>query len=196
MNLQKAINKRHSIREYEEKTVSKELLKQLIINATKAPSASNRQPWKFYCVYSKNKRDIISIYLKEASEFFEKDLALKPLKLQAIMHQFNKNMGNCPHVIFIFREKIKKESEHIKPNDISSISCAAENLMLSAYAKGLGTCWIGSFKLPIIENKIKRRLDIPFNQELIASILIGYPKKGYKPLIRSKKKLNQILEFK
>jgi nitroreductase len=195
MELKEAINKRHSIREYETKKIPKNILKELILNASKAPSASNRQPWKFYCISSYKKREIIAGYLKEMLKILKKDVNSKPKNLQKIIRNFYSNMGNCPHIIFIFREAKNKEESHIFPNDIASISCAVENLMLSAVEKGLGTCWIGSFKELKTEKKIKKLLNTPKNYELIASIIVGYPKKGYKPLIREKKKLSEILKF-
>lgn len=196
MNLKDAIDNRRSIRSFEKRQVPKEILKKLVIQASKAPSASNRQPWFFYVVCSKGKRNIISGYLRDTLEILREQVLKKPKNLQKIINSFYVNMGDCPNVIFIFREKIENATPDIYPNDIASISCAVENLMLSAVEYGLGTCWIGSFKDSKIEEKIKHLLNVPNNQELISSILIGYPKKGYKPLIRKKKELKEILKFK
>jgi len=76
-----------------------------------------------------------------------------------------------------------------------SIACALENIMLSAVDIGLGTCWIGSFKGPTTEKKLGKILKIKPNEELIGSLAIGSPKKGVKPLKRSKKKINVVLKF-
>ena len=195
MNFQQIINRRHSIREFEKKQISKEVLVKLIENACKAPSAGNRQPWIFYVVYSKKVMNQIIEYSKESSKKLKKQISKKSLKLQKISNEFHNTLGNAPAIIFIFRLKDKKEAKYIKPNDIASISCAVENLMLSAVEKKLGTCWIGSFKYPEMETKLVRLLKAPKNQELTASIVIGYPKKGYNPLIRSKKKLQEVLRF-
>ena len=64
--------------------------------------------------------------------------------------------------------------------------------MLSAVNKGLGTCWIGTFKN--FEKEVSRVLNVK-NKKLVGGILIGYPAKDFKPLKRSKKKLNEILKF-
>lgn len=195
MNFQEVIEKRHSIREFESIKVPREIIKELIKNAALAPSAGNRQPWKFYCVDSKEKICQISSILKKTLKLLENQLKSKPKIIQQISIKFYSNMGNAQNIIFVFREKNRKEKNYIKPNDIASISCAVENLMLSAVKKGLGTCWIGSFKEPSTEKDLKKLLKTKPDEELIASILIGYPKKGYIPLVREKKKLNQILKF-
>lgn len=67
--------------------------------------------------------------------------------------------------------------------------------MLSATNKGLGSCWIGSFKEPKTENKLKQILKTNQNEELVASLLIGYPKEDFKPIKRKKKQLSEILKF-
>jgi len=195
MEFQKVLDNRHSIREFEKKSIPKSILKKLILDATKAPSASNRQPWKFYVICSKNKVELIKNYLKETLKILKKDISKKPDRLQKIIYEFYNNMGNSQNIIFIFRKKYKNEPIHFYLNDIASISCAAENLMLSATNKRLGTCWVGSFKVTKIENKIKKLIKADKNEELISSIVIGYPKKNYIPLIRKRKKLNEVLKF-
>ncbi len=195
MQLKEAIKKRHSIRAYEPKCVPEKVLIELIKAGIKAPSASNRQPWIFYCVSSKKKRDAISRILRETLNLLKDDLKRKPKFFRDITYNFYSDMGGCQNVIFVFRPVFKNEVAHIKPNDIASISLAVENIMLSAVEKGLGTCWIGSFNGPKNEERIKKVLNVPKNQQLVVGFLIGYPKKGYKPLIRTKKKLNEILKF-
>lgn len=195
MNLKDAINKRHSIRAYEKKAVPEKVLIELVNRAIKAPSASNRQPWKFHIVCSKKKRDMVAGYLRETLKMLRKDIENKPKKLQDVIYDFYNDLGGCQNIIFVFREKFRKEPAHLKPNDIVSISCAVENLMLTAVEKGLGTCWVGSLNGPIMNKKIIKLLNLPNNYELVAPVLIGYPKKGYKPLIRDKKSLREILKF-
>jgi len=193
MELQKAINNRHSIRAFENKIVSKSILKKLILNASKAPSAKNEQPWNFYVAYTKTKRDIIAGYYYKRLEEFSNETKKMPKKFRTAIAHIKENMGGCPHVIFAFIEKRQKAPIYQFQNDIAGISCAIENLMLSAVESGLGTCWIGTLKDD--ESNIKKLMNIPSNQELIATIFIGYPKKGYKPLIRKKRKLSEILKF-
>ena len=192
MQLQTAINKRKSIREYESKPVSKAIIKNLILSATKAPSAKNEQNYRFYAITSRKIRDLIvkKVVAKVNKSEFN---TLEP-KIKKIALKFYENLGNAPNFILVYREKKKNPKSYQFPNDLSSISAAIENLMLSAVEQGLGTCWVGTFKG--VEKQINKLLKTPKDQELITGLLIGYPKKAYKPLIRKKKKLNEILKFK
>lgn len=49
---------RRSIRKYEDKPISRELLEQIIDAGRVAPSAKNRQPWKFLVYSGEAKREI------------------------------------------------------------------------------------------------------------------------------------------
>jgi nitroreductase len=190
MKLQEAIDKRHSIREFEPKKVSRTILKKLIINASRAPSAANSQPWEFYIIdnqkiINKISREHSKILIKDKEDFEKLEG-----KLREIAKTFYGNLGNCKTIILVYMDKEK--SEGLKINKLFSVAAAIENLMLSAIEEKLGTCWMGSFKG--IEKEINKTIGVK-NKELVTGVLIGYPKKEYKPLIRKKKKLNEILKF-
>ena len=186
MEFKKVIDNRHSVRGYEKKGVPKSILKEIIKDASKAPSSMNSQPWEFHVVISKNIREKISKLLNKALKKHKKEINKLKSPLKKIITDFYKDMGNCQNIIFVYIPKNKRES------DMLSASLAIENLMLSATARGLGTCWAGTLK--DYRKEINKILKVN-NKELMASILIGYPKKGFKPLKRSKKKLNEILKF-
>lgn len=189
MELKEAIDKRKSIRSFENKQVPKQILKELIIKAIKAPSSANAQPWKFYVITSKKIRDEIAKTLSLALGLYKKDFDKLPKKLKDVSIEFYSNMGNCPNIIFVYSKKNKQKRD----SNIMGISCAVQNLMLSAVEKGLGTCWVGSLRG--FEKELNKLLKIPKDEELISSILIGYPKKGYVPLKRKKKSLKEVAKF-
>jgi nitroreductase len=189
MNLKDAINKRKSIRSFENKSVPKLILKELIVEASKAPSAGNHQPWIFYVITSKAYRDKISKLMSKGLQSYKKDFNKLANPLKKVAFNFYSDMGGCQNIIFIY----SKKNERWRDNNIKSISTAVENLVLSAVDKGLGTCWIGSFN--DMEKDLNKILKIPKDEELVASVLIGYPKKGYIPLQREKKSVDEITKF-
>ncbi|MAG39763.1 hypothetical protein CMI41_02245 [Candidatus Pacearchaeota archaeon] len=198
MRLQTAIDNRHSIREFEKRKVPKSVLKKLVNNAAKAPSASNAQPWRFYVISSSKKRDQIAAWTNETFKKIIKDKSpkksnMKTKEIQRIAEKFYDNLGDAPNIILVYRKKERNEESYIRPNDISSVSAAVQNLILSAVEEKLGTCWVGTLKGS--EKNLAKLLDIPSSHEIIASIIIGYPKKGSKVLLRKKKKLNEVLKF-
>ncbi len=195
MDFQEVIDGRCSVRSFAPKKVSKTILKSLIMDATKAPSACNRQPWIFYIVQSTKERNAVAQILKKTLIPHNDQIIKKSTKSQKIVYNFYDDMGGAPNIIFIYRKKNKNEGSWVYPNDLQSIACACENLMLSAVEKGLGTCWIGSFKEPNSEKALAKLLGIKKNEELIASLLVGYPAKDFKVLKRSKKKMDEVLTF-
>lgn len=52
------IEERRSIRRYKSKSVSRKEIEQLVEVAALAPSAKNRQPWKYYRIYGQRKRQV------------------------------------------------------------------------------------------------------------------------------------------
>lgn len=191
MDLKEAIHSRKSIRSYESKSIPKDLLVSIIDAGTKAPSSQNHQPWEFYVILSKEIRDKLSKILAKSLKLYKKDFAdLEPdVKKEALA--FYKDLGGCQNLIFVFTTKEK--NQYTLQSKIMGISAAIENILLSAVDLGLGTCWVGGFRG--FQKEIKRILEIADTKELIAGILIGYPKKDYKPLTRKKKKLEEVLTF-
>lgn len=181
MELQDAINARRSIRAFQDKKIPKEILIKLIDSATKAHSACNKQPWIFYFLDNKEKRDKISKILLETFKTLADQNSKKSQESQKLTKDFYADLGGAPNTIFIFRKKAPNEPIWAESMDIKSISCAAQNLMLSAVELGLGTCWIGTFEGGKIEQEVKKILGTKENEQLISSIVIGYPKKDHTP---------------
>lgn len=188
MELKKVIDRRHSIREYEKKKVSKRIIKKLITAASKAPSGANTQPWKFYVVSDKKKREELINFIRKYYQI-HRDI-IKKSRYRTIIENFYYNLGDTPCFIFIYYKKIKGFPDPVLN---ASAILAAENLMLAAVDEGLGTCWINAFAHR--EKVVNKILNIPKDERLTAPLIIGYPKKGYSPLKRSKKKINEILKF-
>jgi nitroreductase len=193
MDIKEAVDKRHSTREFEEKRVPDEIIKELVLQASKAPSAKNEQNYIFYSVSSDEKlKEIIVLlnkYLKEHKEEIEK----MPIEFKETIKKFYKNLGGAKNIIFVYRGIKENPQNYQLFNDIVGLSCAIENLMLVAVSLDLGTCWIGSFKDK--EKDISKIVGSKNAEELMAAILIGYPKKGYFPLKRDKKSLDKILKI-
>ena len=58
----KTIFERRAVRKYQNKTVSKDLIEQLLEAGRMAPSAMGKEPWRFYIVTAK---EDIQLYSKE-----------------------------------------------------------------------------------------------------------------------------------
>jgi len=72
---------------------------------------------------------------------------------------------------------------------IVDTSIALQNMVIAAWAMGVGSCWIGDFK----ENKVKQLLNIPDKWKVVALVSFGYPTE--KPHQRRKKSIEKIVSF-
>ncbi|MCI8833119.1 MAG: nitroreductase family protein [Clostridia bacterium] len=65
MELKETIKNRRSIRKFKDTEISKKIIEDLIDYARLAPSAKNRQPWKFVIVTNTIKNQIADIMLEK-----------------------------------------------------------------------------------------------------------------------------------
>ncbi len=171
MELSDAIKGRRSVRRYKPTPIPKETIMEIYEMASWAPSGMNRQNWFFVAVtgdYVKRVADICHqgfieyIGSKVSSVFSHKPDVVKETT------SFFATLGGAPVVIFAYSEP-GPESPY---TDVQSVSAAIQNLLLAAYEKGLGTCWMTG---PLNkENEFNSLLGIE-NKKLVALITLGYP---------------------
>jgi nitroreductase len=171
MTFDELLVKRRSIRKFQDKAVSLELIKGIINDSILAPSAGNEQPWEFVIVTNREMIDRISIesknYLLERITSNPNDYAKRYERMlqKEAFHIFY----HAPAVIFIVGETGLKNL-HV------DCALAASYLMMSATAKGLGTCWV-NFAAEIHDPEIRQELGMVENHKIVAPVAIGYPSK-------------------
>jgi nitroreductase len=149
MDVTEAIRTRKSVRSYLDMEVEKEKLNRVLEAARMAPSAGNRQEWRFVVVTDAEKR--------------------RRLAVEAAGQPF---VAGAPVVIAACAKpdgKIMRCGELCYPIDVA---IAIDHLTLAAAAEGLGTCWIGSFDPGVV----RRILDIPEDIVVVELLPLGYPK--------------------
>jgi nitroreductase len=152
MNVFEAIAGRKSIRKFEKRSVDDKLIGVLLYMATQAPSAGNVQDWRFVVVKDDEQK---------------KKLYKAALEQDCIL--------NAPVVIAVCSDtksiglKYGKRGETLY--SIQDTAAAIENILLSAYALGLGACWVGAFD----EESVKTALGLPEHVRPYALIPVGYP---------------------
>lgn len=157
---------RRSIRIFEDKDVPEEIVDDILDCARKAPSGHNSQAWKFVVVRNKDNKDQL-----------------------AKAQKWSSFIADAPICIVV----CCTESEH-RPSNYLSAACAAQNILLSAHAHGLGGCWcyVKDFDDLSIESRVRDILIIPKNIEVLCMIPIGYPDE--KPGERVLKDLSEIMQ--
>jgi nitroreductase len=184
MNLSSVIHERRSIRKYRPDPVPKALLKEIIQTAFWAPTGQNRQNWQVVVVGGKS-RDRVAEAVSKVRPFIEAGLRTSlPEPVVKRSMTFFENFGDAPVLILVYipwiplavNEKMgnveRFKVERFRFSSLLSAGALAQNILLLAREKGLGTCWMTAIKAA--EDEINKVVGIQ-NSELVACIPIGYP---------------------
>jgi nitroreductase len=185
MNIDKAISGRRSTREYTTEAVDEKVIRRLISAAAKAPSAVNQQPWTFTVIRDQGLLDRIS---REAKAYM-----LKTMPAGTQSGHFHSSLNDENLQIFYHAPVLVLISGNA-PGQwiIEDCALAAENLMLSAYADGLGTCWIGFAQSFLNTPEGKHALGLPAEWTPVAPIIIGHPKSAPVPVVHKEPEIRWI----
>ena len=169
MDLQQAIHSRRAVREYTPEGIGRPVLEKLIDAAIQAPSAVNEQPWLFTVVQD---HELLALISRETKAYL---LAAPPQNLaHHRLHELQDDPGfdilyQAPVLIVIASATQSRWA-------VENCALAAQNLMLAAYAEGLGTCWIGLSQGWLATIEGKTALGLPPACLPVAPIVLGRPK--------------------
>ena len=147
MDVFEAIRTRRSIRSYLDKPLEEEKLTQVLGAGRLAPSASNRQEWRFVVVQGSETRKRLA-----DAACGQKFVAEAPVVIACCAVESDR-MLTCGHPAYAI-----------------DVAIAIDHMTLAATALGLGTCWIGAFS----ERKVKRVLGLSEDLRPIAILPLGY----------------------
>lgn len=204
------IQSRRSIRKYQDQEVSREDIIDIIDCARYAPSDTNSQTWEFIILTDRKKikkiEEMTWEALHEKAEEAKESNKLKEARL--LIRSFGPYataFSDAPVLIIClatpyqskFKEKIfdpiQLVDEKVWAEEGIKSSClAAQNLMLAAYAKGLGTCPMTGPVL-LAQDKIRKYLTISSEKQINMVIALGYPNEQPKKIQR--KEIEDIVTF-
>ncbi len=165
-----AIKERRSIRAFKPDALPQATVTRLVEAACYAPSAGNIQPWQFYIVTNQSKREGL---------------------MKAAMDQGF--VAQAPVVIVVCAQPdlaaAKYGSRGSSLYSIQDTAAAVQNILLGAYALGLGTCWVGAFD----EKEVAQVLGLPDAHRAVALIPVGYPAR--EGLSRPKRSVEEIVHL-
>lgn len=179
------IKERRSVRNFEEKEVDKEIILEIIQAGKFAPSAENRQPWRFIVITNRDHIQELSLTVKEElkkllKRRFIKKFSIKELTEEGILKllygvsfsEMDLIFFDAPVVIFILTKNELFNNE--------SCACCAQNMMLAAHSMGLGSCWIGFASVLGVKKKAMQKIGAPDGYHIAATLALGYPKEKMK----------------
>ena len=162
MSLLDVVYSRRSIRHYEKKEISPDVLEKILEAGRQAPSAANRQPYHFVVITN---NDIKKELSKGLYNRFIQDSSVTII--------------GCANTGDLITGKWA----------VVDTTIAMQNMVLTAWALGIGSCWIGDFK----EDDVKQMLKIPDKWKIVALLSFGYPAEQPQP--RRKKSLDELVSY-
>lgn len=164
MDVLEAIKTRRSVRRFDRGRAVEDEKIEVSLNAARwAPSANNSQPWEFIVVKGERTR-----------------------KKLASLHSWGRFMSESPAVICVVADP--KRSPNYYHGDAA---VATQNLLLSAWAQGLGTCWMGVLDTEF-EAPVKKLLKVPESRRIVCLVAMGYPKEAPRSTRRALSSITHI----
>jgi F420 biosynthesis protein FbiB-like protein len=173
------VRSRRSIRRYLDKPVPREWIEKILDAARWAPSAHNRQPWRFAIVENaETKHALASAMGNKLRADLERDGVAQEVIDKDTARSYQR-ITNAPVVIVVcvtmrdmdvYQDTRRKKAEYLMATQ--SVAMATQNLLLAAHALGLGTCWMCA---PLfVPETVRDVLKLDADWEPQALITLGY----------------------
>lgn len=153
MKFEDVISTRKSVRSFQDKGISEEIINDMMEAAWLSPSFQNRKCWRFVVVRDKK---LIN------------DLALR----SGIVSKVNFFIKDAPIVVAACADPSKSGTVNDQSYYLVDTAIAFQQMMLAAWNHGIGSCWLAAFN----EGRVREILNIPQNIKVVALSPFGYPK--------------------
>ena len=171
---------RRSLRRYHQCAIPEDMLGQLLEAATWAPSAHNRQPWRFVIMSDQAKK--VSLARAMGARLradLEADGAPGPVIEQDVSRSYER-ISAAPTLILLCMTLAdmdaypdERRSSFERAMAIQSTAMAGQNILLMASSLGLGACWMcAPLFCPDLVGDV---LDLPADWQAQGMITVGYP---------------------
>ena len=174
MDTREALMTRRSIRRYKADPIPEADLKDILEAGLAAPSAINLQHWYFVAVQSPEALEEVKTIMGGVVEKFtpvlEQRFARNPEQV-GITNKFLSTLGGAPVCVLVF---FLKPDYPDRDGAMQSVSAAIENVLLAAWDKGIGSCWLSAPQRMGFGPAFQERF-APDKGEYVAAITLGYP---------------------
>lgn len=171
MDFYELIKNRESIRSYDPaKPVDEATLSRILEAGRLAPSAANRQPWRFLVISSQE-------MLKKVRQCYLQSWFQEAPQILIVVGDVN-------------RAWIRKSDGY---NSIETdLTIAQDHMVLAAENEGVATCWIAAYDPAVL----RKALSLKDSERVFSITPLGYPKLGFvKKHDKQRKPLNEIAKI-
>ncbi|HRJ41968.1 MAG: nitroreductase family protein [Caldilineaceae bacterium] len=174
------VSGRRSIRRYQQRPIPRALLERLLSAAIWAPSAHNRQPWRFCAIESEEAKQALS---QAMGARWRQDLAADKTDAAFIERRVAISHARVTGAAALVLAAVSLEEMDVYPDPsraeaewlmaVQSTALACQNLLLAAHHYGLGACWMCA---PLfVPDTVRGILNLPDTWHPQALITLGYP---------------------
>lgn len=211
-DLEKLIRSRRSIRKWQDKAVSQELLMKAIELATWAPNAGNQQVWRFYVIINKGTIQSMAKAVQgigdQIASWLEAD---NEQGLAAKWRESASLFRNAPAIIGVAASQYQSPADkvlatrgkidakasqirdwrHAADSRLQSVAAAISYLLLILHQMGLGAVWMtGPMQA---KGELEKILHVPPEMDLVALIPVGYSAES--PAPKERKPVAEVCEI-
>lgn len=187
---------RRTVREFSDKPVPIDIIKNAVKTAVSAPSGANKQPWHFVIVKNQTvKKEIRLAAEKEEKEFYTHRA---PNYWLDDLNQFGTDwhkpfLETAPYLIVVFRQRYELDKKGQRKNYYvnESVGIAAGFLFTALHNAGLATLTHTPSPMGFLEKILKR----PQNEKAFLLIPVGYPAKDAQVPILVKKSFSDVVSI-
>ncbi len=188
------VRERRSIRRFTADAIPREVVERLLTAAAWAPSAHNRQPWRFVAIETPAARERLA---RAMGDRLRRDLAADGVAEEAIERDAQRSytqIAAAPLAVVlcltmadmdVYPDERRQAAERLMA--AQSVAMAGQNLLLAAHAAGLGACWMCA---PLFcPDVVRAVLALPADWEAQGLVVLGCPaetrSRGRNPLEES-----------
>ncbi|MDA7771352.1 MAG: nitroreductase family protein [Pseudomonadales bacterium] len=192
VGLLEGINSTRAIRRYRDESIPEKDLRDMLFAATRAPSGSNRQPFRFVVLTDSDKAKQAKVLIKQGAESVWRakktndqydqrsgaDSASPKARMARTMDSYVENFDKVPALILPCLVRYREPT----PMEGASVYPAVQNLLLAARALGYGGVITGFHHM--VETELKNLLGIPEEVFVSCTVTLGKPKGKHGPVRR------------
>lgn len=165
--------------QYTERVVQRDMLETILTNALWAPTHGKTQPWRFK-VYTEEGRNELSEKMLQLYKLLTPEAEFKEIKYDRIAERIDKTSA-----LVLLSMKRTPDTRIPEMEEIQAVSCAAQNILLTATAYGLGSYW--SSPQFLYRKEANEKFGLAEEDRILGLIYFGYskmdwPKSHRKPL--------------
>lgn len=180
---------RRSVRRYQDGPIEPEIVEGLLEAGVWAPSAHNRQPWRFAVLTDNDAKQTLASKMGELLRRARLADGDDSGAVEADVQRSHARITTAPLVIAAFLtmedmdtypDPVRSNAEHLMA--VQGVAMAVNNILLAAQARGLGACWMCA---PLFcSEAVVEAVGAPPHWQAQALLTIGYPASGGKPARR------------